>query len=147
MPLDYGTETVRSVKDLDVRTARGHSISDIYVNKSAAKLRKDDDNAKLKEDSESDENEDDDRGEEWERHVTFEDDPTSQERIKERLYEEEIELVWEKGGPGIVWYTDAQFWDVQRGGFDEKTSDNLDIDMQGYFEEGKLRCGYCKAQP
>jgi len=23
-----------------------------------------------------------------------------------------MEVVWEKGGPGIVWYTDAQFWKV-----------------------------------
>lgn len=54
--------------------------------------------------------------EEWERHEAFHDDPSNQERNKERLYEEELEIVWEKGGPGIVWYTDAQFWDQQDGG-------------------------------
>lgn len=35
---------------------------------------------------------------------------TRQERTAERLFEEEIELKWEKGGSGLVFYTDAQFW-------------------------------------
>ena len=61
---------------------------------------------------------------------------TSQERSKERLYEEEIEIVWEKGGSGLLFYTDAQYWDEQEGGFDEKTADDLDVDMEGYYEEG-----------
>lgn len=41
---------------------------------------------------------------------------TSQERSKERLYEEEIELKWEKGGSGLVFYTDAQYWQEEEGG-------------------------------
>ena len=41
---------------------------------------------------------------------------TSQERTKERLYEEEIELKWEKGGSGLVFYTDAQYWQEEEGG-------------------------------
>jgi len=85
----------------------------------------------------NDPNADDDRCEDWERHEALNDDVTSQERLKERLYEEEIELVWEKGGPGIVWYTDAQYWDAQRGGFDERTADDLDVDMEGYYVPGK----------
>lgn len=44
------------------------------------------------------------------------DDVTSQERSKERLYEEEIELKWEKGGSGLVFYTDAQYWQEEEGG-------------------------------
>lgn len=44
------------------------------------------------------------------------DDPSNQERNKERLYEEEIELKWEKGGSGLVFYTDAQYWQAQEGG-------------------------------
>lgn len=40
------------------------------------------------------------------------------------------------GGPGIVWYTDALFWDQQRGSFDERTSDDWDVDMEGYYEPG-----------
>lgn len=38
------------------------------------------------------------------------------ERNKERLFEQEIELKWEKGGSGLVFYTDAQFWDAEKGG-------------------------------
>lgn len=44
------------------------------------------------------------------------DDVTSQERSKERLYEEEIELKWEKGGSGLVFYTDAQYWQEEEEG-------------------------------
>jgi len=39
--------------------------------------------------------------EEWDRHEALHDDVTEQERSKERLYEEEMEVVWEKGGPGM----------------------------------------------
>lgn len=41
---------------------------------------------------------------------------TQQERVRERLFEEEIELKWEKGGSGLVFYTDAQFWQEEDGG-------------------------------
>lgn len=59
---------------------------------------------------------DDDRGEEWERHEALHNDVTRQERTTERLFEEEIELKWEKGGSGLVFYTDAQFWQEEEGG-------------------------------
>lgn len=39
-----------------------------------------------------------------------------QGRCKERLFEEEMEVVWEKGGSGLVFYTDASHWDQQEGG-------------------------------
>jgi hypothetical protein len=57
-----------------------------------------------------------DECEEWERHEALNDDPSNAERNKERVYEEEMEIVWEKGGPGIVWYTDASYWREQEGG-------------------------------
>lgn len=41
---------------------------------------------------------------------------TGQERTTEQLFEEEIELKWEKGGSGLVFYTDAQFWQEEEGG-------------------------------
>lgn len=63
---------------------------------------------------------DDDCCEEWERHEALHDDVTSQERSKERLYEEEIELKWEKGGSGLVFYTDAQYWQEEEGGETER---------------------------
>ncbi|XP_056115442.1 G patch domain-containing protein 3 isoform X2 [Rhinichthys klamathensis goyatoka] len=77
---------------------------------------------------------DDDRCEEWERHEALHDDVTSQERSKERLYEEEIELKWEKGGSGLVFYTDAQFWHEEEGDFDEQTADDWDVDMSVYYD-------------
>ncbi|XP_057370301.1 G patch domain-containing protein 3-like [Daphnia carinata] len=78
---------------------------------------------------------DDDVEQEWDRHEALHDDVTEQERNKERLYEEEMEVVWEKGGPGIVWYTDAQRWQEAEGDFDEQTADDWDVDYSVYFEE------------
>ena len=60
--------------------------------------------------------EDDDDCEEWERHEALHDDPANIERNKERLFEEDIELKWEKGGSGLVFYTDAQYWKEKEGG-------------------------------
>ena len=34
----------------------------------------------------------------------------SQGRTRERVFEEELEVVWEKGGSGLVFYTDAAHW-------------------------------------
>uniref|UniRef100_A0A8D0LCJ3 G-patch domain containing 3 n=1 Tax=Sphenodon punctatus TaxID=8508 RepID=A0A8D0LCJ3_SPHPU len=78
---------------------------------------------------------DDDRCEEWERHEALHEDVTSQERSKERLYEEEIELKWEKGGSGLVFYTDAQYLQEEGGDFDEQTADDCDMDMSIYYDK------------
>ncbi|KAL2084983.1 hypothetical protein ACEWY4_020501 [Coilia grayii] len=87
------------------------------------------------EEAQSDADDDDDRCEEWERHEALHEDVTSQERTKERLYEEEIELKWEKGGSGLVFYTDAQFWQEEEGDFDEQTADDWDVDMSVYYDK------------
>uniref|UniRef100_UPI00358F4D48 G patch domain-containing protein 3 n=1 Tax=Myxine glutinosa TaxID=7769 RepID=UPI00358F4D48 len=79
---------------------------------------------------------DNDSCEEWERHEALHEDVTRQERTEERLYEEEVELPWEKGGSGLVYYTDAQYWAQEQGDFDEQTADDLDVDMSIYYEEG-----------
>lgn len=63
---------------------------------------------------------------------------TGQERIKERLFEDEVELQWEKGGSGLVFYTDAQFWDAKEGDFDEKTADDWDVDTNIYRDPGNF---------
>uniref|UniRef100_K7GGD7 G-patch domain containing 3 n=1 Tax=Pelodiscus sinensis TaxID=13735 RepID=K7GGD7_PELSI len=85
---------------------------------------------------ESHSDDDDDRCEEWERHEALHEDVTSQERTKERLYEEEIELKWEKGGSGLVFYTDAQYWQEEQGAdFDEQTADDWDVDMSIYYDK------------
>ncbi|XP_078489738.1 G patch domain-containing protein 3 [Ciona intestinalis] len=83
--------------------------------------------------TERDEDADSDDGEEWERHEAFHDDVTSQERCKERLFEEDIELKWEKGGSGLVFYTDAQYWKEDEGDFDEETADDWDVDVSEYY--------------
>ncbi|XP_076440180.1 G patch domain-containing protein 3-like [Babylonia areolata] len=79
---------------------------------------------------------DNDTCEEWERHEAMYDDVSNQGRNKERLFEEEMEVVWEKGGSGLVFYTDAQYWQEKEGDFDEQTADDLDVDMSAYYEDG-----------
>ena len=81
-----------------------------------------------------DDDSDDDSCEEWERHEAFYDDPMNLTRNKERLYEEELEVVWEKGGPGLVWYTDAYYWDAQVTDTDERWADDWDVDMSIYYD-------------
>lgn len=43
--------------------------------------------------------------EDWERHEALHDDVTKQDRTSPYFYENEIELKWEKGGSGLVFYT------------------------------------------
>ena len=100
---------------------------------------------------------DNDTCEEWERHEALHSDVQArrttnnqtqsssytaadadleqQPGTKERLFEEEIELVWEKGGSGLNFYTDAQFWKEKEGDFDEQTTDDWDVDMSVYYEK------------
>ena len=79
---------------------------------------------------------DNDSCEEWERHEAMYDDVSNQGRNKDRLFEEEMEVVWEKGGSGLVFYTDAQYWHEKEGDFDEQTADDLNVDMSAYYEHG-----------
>ena len=67
----------------------------------------------------------DEPAEEWERHEALHDDPFKLVP-KERLFESEKEVVWEKGSSGLVWYTDAQYWDSLEGN-DEKETDDWDV--------------------
>uniref|UniRef100_A0A5S6QM91 G-patch domain-containing protein n=1 Tax=Trichuris muris TaxID=70415 RepID=A0A5S6QM91_TRIMR len=78
---------------------------------------------------------DEDECEEWERHEAFHEDCGKQERINERLYEGEMEIVWEKGGPGLVFYTDAFHWSQQETDTDAKWADEWDIDMSVYYKK------------
>ena len=88
------------------------------------------DNTETTSDTESEPEED------WERHEALHDDVDCQGRTKERLFENEIELKWEKGGSGLVFYTDAAYWDSLSGDFDEQTADDWDIDMSIYEKGG-----------
>ena len=54
--------------------------------------------------------EEDNEVEEWERHEALHDDVTKQDRTSPYFFENEIELKWEKGGSGLVFYTDDNFW-------------------------------------
>ncbi|RNA34109.1 G patch domain-containing 3 [Brachionus plicatilis] len=73
--------------------------------------------------------------EEWERHESLHDDVTKQDRTSPYLYEDEIELKWEKGGSGLVFYTDENFWkDYENKDFDAETADDWDLDMSVYYE-------------
>uniref|UniRef100_A0A1I7XK96 G-patch domain-containing protein n=1 Tax=Heterorhabditis bacteriophora TaxID=37862 RepID=A0A1I7XK96_HETBA len=79
---------------------------------------------------------DDDQCEEWERHEALHDDVTEQDRTKPRKYEEEMEIIWEKGGPGLVWYTDKNYWDEREKGTDcdWAWADDWDVDYSVYYE-------------
>ncbi len=59
---------------------------------------------------------DDDTCEEWERHEALHNDVTRQERNDERLFESEMEVTWDKGSSGLVFYTDAAYWKELEGG-------------------------------
>lgn len=63
-----------------------------------------------------------------------------QERAKERLFETEESMPWEKGGPGIVWHTDAHTWDQAEGDMDEKWADEFDVDTTCYANPNDGTC-------
>lgn len=53
-----------------------------------------------------------------------------------------IQVVWEKGGPGIVWHMDANFWKEEAGGSDlDEATDDWDVDMSIYYDEARNRAG------
>ncbi|XP_044291266.1 G patch domain-containing protein 3 [Varanus komodoensis] len=144
VPFTYEeTETV--VEEERVYTATGEEItegkplSEVRMANQGSDTEKRDQADSEKEAGEesqlADDDDDDDRCEEWERHEALHEDVTSQERTKERLYEEEIELKWEKGGSGLVFYTDAQYWQDEGADFDEQTADDWDVDMSIYYDK------------
>ena len=59
---------------------------------------------------------------------------TKQDRTSPYFFEHKIELKWEKGGSGLVFYTDDVFWKEHEGkdfdGLD--MADDWDIDMRTY---------------
>ncbi|XP_037532950.1 G patch domain-containing protein 3 [Nematolebias whitei] len=151
VPFQYRNTRTLPATEETVLTAAGHEISGPgslkTVLSSRSKLMSDDtlkseaddetqNEGEGEEDAQSNADDDDDYCEEWERHEALHDDVTSQERTKERLYEEEIELKWEKGGSGLVFYTDAQYWqEEEEGDFDEQTADDWDVDMSVYYDK------------
>ncbi|NXQ52161.1 GPTC3 protein, partial [Anthoscopus minutus] len=136
VPFKYqNTETV--AEEERVYTAAGDEIMEgeepMAVTQPA--WPEEDEERQEKEEEESSSDDDNDTCEEWQRHEALHEDVTQQERARERLFEEEIELKWEKGGSGLVFYTDAQFWQEQDGDFDEQTADDWDVDMSIYYDK------------
>ncbi|CAN7986856.1 unnamed protein product [Ixodes hexagonus] len=140
VPLDYGTKVEcggsggGAVEEDLVRTRSGTVISrragpEPERERVAASPRRDGQ-------EQGDDDDDSDDVEEWERHESLHEDVTSQERTRERLFEEELEVQWEKGGSGLVFYTDAQFWDQVDGDFDAQTADDWDVDTSVYYHPG-----------
>ncbi|KAM6216968.1 G patch domain-containing protein 3 [Rhynchocyon petersi] len=134
VPFEYEDSELVEQEEL-VYTAEGEEITQgaCLINTSACPCDEPEEEEE-KEEEESHSDADDDRCEEWERHEALHEDVTRQERTTERLFEEEIELKWEKGGSGLVFYTDAQFWQEEEGDFDEQTADDWDVDMSVYYD-------------
>ncbi|CAG0903416.1 unnamed protein product [Darwinula stevensoni] len=134
VPFDYGRQVVTpSPEEMTVLTGTGHEIPRRIVpggEKSEPSKEK-----YHGETSDREESDPESEGEEeWDRQEALH--PGSHlskyERDHERLFEEGMEIVWEKGGSGLVFYTDAYYWDDQEGDFDERTADDLDVDMGVY---------------
>ncbi|XP_076016711.1 G patch domain-containing protein 3 [Genypterus blacodes] len=145
VPFKYWDSYTLPASEDSVFTAAGHEISGpgtLVASHSGHRRQADQPEAAETEEPQeeeeavqSDADDDDDYCEEWERHEALHEDVTSQERCKERLFEEEIELKWEKGGSGLVFYTDAQYWQEEEGDFDEQTADDWDVDMSVYYDK------------
>ncbi|KAM3615004.1 uncharacterized protein V6R79_022044 [Siganus canaliculatus] len=146
VPFQYQDSCILPATEDTVLTASGHEISgpgtlaappsrQRQLGDQSERNETDEPLNEEEEAEQSDADDDDDCCEEWERHEALHDDVTSQERSKERLYEEEIELKWEKGGSGLVFYTDAQYWQEEEGDFDEQTADDWDVDMSVYYDK------------
>ncbi|XP_021539270.1 G patch domain-containing protein 3 [Neomonachus schauinslandi] len=135
VPFKYEDSETVEQEDL-VYTAEGEEIPQgtCLADIAASSYGEPEEEGEKEEEEESHSDDDDDRGEEWERHEALHEDVTRQERTTERLFEEEIELKWEKGGSGLVFYTDAQFWQEEEGDFDEQTADDWDVDMSVYYD-------------
>ncbi|KAM3175651.1 hypothetical protein ACTXT7_008091 [Hymenolepis weldensis] len=87
----------------------------------------------------------DEVAEEWDRFEVLHDDPYNVDRTANHSlkYENKIELKWEKGGSGLVHYTDEQFWRERESVrkdefFNEPASFDWDVNMQHYSDDEGL---------
>jgi len=86
--------------------------------------------------------------EEWDRHRALHnevsarrvvdriDDLNDQPGTKDRLFEDKMEVTWEKGGSGLVFYTDAQFWKEAEAQEEAEDADDWDVDTSEYEQPG-----------
>ncbi|OXB70994.1 UNVERIFIED_CONTAM: hypothetical protein H355_012546, partial [Colinus virginianus] len=138
VPFEY-QNTERVIEEERVYTATGDEITEdegpVARSEVTDPASAEEDEVGQEEEEESHSDDDNDTCEEWERHEALHEDVTKQDRVEERLFEEEIELKWEKGGSGLVFYTDAQYWQEKNGDFDEQTADDWDVDMSIYYDK------------
>ena len=130
--MDYGEGTSKNRNTATKKKNKNNVEKEIEANDSEESCS----------DSEKTESDAEDGGdtEEWDRYNALHDDVDNQSRPKERLFEEDLEVKWEKGGSGLVFYTDAYFWNEMKGkDFDEDTVDDWDVDYSVYYEDGKFR--------
>uniref|UniRef100_A0A8C9MWD6 G-patch domain containing 3 n=1 Tax=Serinus canaria TaxID=9135 RepID=A0A8C9MWD6_SERCA len=114
VPFQYPcTETV--AEEERVYTAAGDEITEGEepVGLTQPAQPQEDEEGQEQEEEESNSDDDNDTCEEWQRHAALHED----------------------GGSGLVFYTDAQFWQEQDGDFDEQTADDWDVDMSIYYDK------------
>ncbi|CAJ0582515.1 unnamed protein product, partial [Mesorhabditis spiculigera] len=142
-PLTYGYKKVDASDDNDRRKTMENEASRVQgiqeeagddedpTDVAVRQIGPDNDDAPAKDD--------DDQCEEWERHEAHYNDVTEQDRTKEKKFEQEMEVVWEKGGPGLVWNMDKEYWDEREKGTDcdWMWADDWDVDYSVYYE-GKM---------
>ena len=95
-----------------------------------------------------DEKDSDYEEEEWDRHralhndvsarrmVDNVDDLADQPGTKERLFEDKMEVTWDKGSSGLVFYTDAQYWKEVENHEEAEDADDWDVDTSEYDNPG-----------
>ncbi|ULT90770.1 hypothetical protein L3Y34_008822 [Caenorhabditis briggsae] len=129
VPFEYGTTTPSSSLKEYYKTIEDVADEEEDPTEKVRRVQNPEDNDEGKDD-------DDDQCEEWERHEALHEDVTEQDRTKPKKYEEEMEVTWEKGGPGLVWYTDKNYWDETEKGTDcdWAWADDWDVDYSVYYE-------------
>lgn len=100
------------------------------------------------EDEEDEKKDSDYEEEEWDRHralhndvsarrmVDNVDDLADQPGTKERLFEDKMEVTWDKGSSGLVFYTDAQYWKEVENHEEAEDADDWDVDTSEYDNPG-----------
>ncbi|GMT09945.1 hypothetical protein PFISCL1PPCAC_1242, partial [Pristionchus fissidentatus] len=125
-------DALRRMKEMEKRGAEASRLQEDPPNDPTDRFNRENPAA----DNDDGYHQDDDECEEWERHEALHDDVTEHERVKERKFEEEMEVTWEKGGPGLVWETDKNKWDAMEKGtdMDWMWTDDWDVDYSVYYE-------------
>lgn len=99
-----------------------------------AKIKKSNDSSWIEWTEAEEPNEESD-AEEWDRHMFYhpvlDEDRLLGLQGEEKAFEWKIPNPWDKQeASGLVWYTDTLYWDKQKGDFDERTVDELDVDVR-----------------